>query len=253
MDQTNGRLVLDIGNSRTKLGIFVRGRLVGKTTVSNGDLPAVLQFAQGRSFDAIVVGSVVQEDTALLTGLQALAPVRMIAGTSPSHLRNGYGTPETLGADRWANAVGGSLFFPDRAVLIVSLGTCVVYDLVDAQGTYRGGLISPGLRMRARSMNAFTARLPLVEVPEVPPHVGLSTSACMAGGAHHGLRLELAGLISEWRQQHQGLAVVLTGGDALRYARALENGIFAHPSLTLVGLHALSFFDPPAAGASVAG
>ncbi len=253
MDPIADRLVLDIGNSRTKLGLFSRGRLVRRSALSNGDAAGVRDFLGEGSVDASVVGSVGLEDAGLMKALGSIAPVKVITGLARSHLRNAYATPETLGADRWANAVAASLLFPKRPVLAISLGTCAIYDLVDAEGTYHGGLISPGLRMRAQAMQAFTARLPLVDMPERPARIGLSTEACIAAGVHHGLRSELAGTIAEIRQQHPGLAVVLTGGDAVRYARALENGIFAHPFLTLFGLHALSLYDLQAAAAPAVG
>lgn len=249
MHPKTDRLVLDIGNSRTKLGLFSTGRLARYAAIANGHLSRVQELVGTSPLDRVVVGSVAQEDADLMAGLQAIGPVQVVTGGSPSHLRNLYTTPSTLGADRWANAVGASLLFPGRSVLAVSLGTCTIYDLVDAQGAYHGGLISPGFRMRARAMSEFTARLPMVEPVAHPQRIGLSTMECLAAGVHHGLRAEMVTTIAEIRQQHPGLVVVLTGGDALRFARGLENGIFAHPFLTLFGLHALSLFDRPAAGA----
>ena len=42
-------------------------------------------------------------------------------------------------------------------------------------------------------------------------------------------------------KESPAMAVVLTGGDGLRFARALESGIFAIPFLTLEGYHALAW------------
>jgi type III pantothenate kinase len=253
MEPHTHRLVLDIGNSRTKLGLFNNGRLALHAVLANGDLSGIQGILGTRAVERVVVGSVAREDAQFLNSLGSLAAVHPITGASPSHLQNLYSTPEILGADRWANAVGASLLFPGRAVLAISLGTCAIYDLVDAGGAYRGGIISPGFRMRARSMGEFTARLPVVEPVEDPVPVGLSTLDCLSAGVHHGLRLELKATIAEIGQQHADLAVVLTGGDAPRFARGMENGIFAHPFLTLFGLHALSLFDRPARGLPVSG
>lgn len=252
MDPHTHRLVLDTGNSRTKLGLFSNGRLTRNAMIANGDLSGVLGFLRNGTVERVVVGSVACEDKHLINGLGSIGTVQIITGESPSHLQNHYTTPETLGADRWANAVGASLVFPGRAALAISLGTCVIYDLVNAHGIYLGGIISPGFRMRARAMSEFTARLPMIEPEQDPARIGLSTTACLSAGIHHGLRAELLMTIAEIRQQHPDLAVVLTGGDALRFARGLECGIFAHPFLTLFGLYALSLYDRPVAGATAA-
>ncbi len=244
-------LVLDIGNSRTKAGLFKDARFERNGVFANGDETALAAFVADEKVARIAIGSVARKDVALMTALEHIAPVTVINGNSPSPLRSAYTTPATLGADRLANAVGAWKMFPDRAALAIDLGTCVTYDLVDAHGNYLGGLISPGLRMRARAMHTFSARLPEVDLSETTALIGQSTAECLASGAHHGLRAELRSLIAELGQQHPGLAVVLTGGDAPRFARALENGIFAHPFLTLLGLHALLDFDPPVPGAAV--
>jgi type III pantothenate kinase len=154
-------------------------------------------------------------------------------------LRTAYRTPVTLGVDRLANALGAVSLFPGRAVIAVDLGTCITYDVVDAEGCYAGGLITPGMRMRAKAMNAYSARLPLVRPTGEPPLIGTDTEGSLLAGVHHGVRAELQGLIADLGQGSHRCAVVLTGGDAPRFTKALKSGIFADPLLTLRGLHAL--------------
>ncbi|MBS1580972.1 MAG: type III pantothenate kinase [Bacteroidetes bacterium] len=244
MDHVDTDLVLDVGNTRIKLALFAEGRIVARDTARHGDAAAVAAFLGPVRPRAVVVGSVAERDEALLAFLRTLGPVTEITGASPAPLRNAYGTPATLGVDRLADAVGAMQLFPGRAALAIDLGTCVTYDLVDGAGAYHGGAITPGLRMRARAMHAYSARLPDVDPPEDAALLGTDTVGSLAAGTHHGLRLELEGFIGAFRQQWPDLAVVLTGGDAPRFARALKNGIFAHPSLTLLGLHALFLHDP---------
>ena len=59
-----------------------------------------------------------------------------------------YATPETLGSDRIANAVGAHALCPDNNVLSIMAGTCLVADFVSPDGSYWGGRIAPGMRMR---------------------------------------------------------------------------------------------------------
>lgn len=252
-------LVIDVGNTRLKAALFADAGPVRSFGSHHGDLEGLRQWLGPARPRAVVLASVAAPDAAFEAGLAALGPLLVLNGASPSPLRSAYRTPLTLGLDRLANAVGAVSLFPGRTVIAVDLGTCITYDVVDAEGRYSGGLITPGMLMRARAMNAYSARLPLVSPTEVPPLIGLDTAGCLLAGVHHGVRAELQGLIADLGQGSPDHAVVLTGGDALRFAKALKNGIFADPLLTLRGSHALLLHHrsmdpvPPPAGAGAAG
>lgn len=232
-------LVLDVGNTRTKWALFRGGQALAHGWTANGDTHALQAAVAAHPIADIVVGSTAAPDPPFLQELSARAPVTVITGASPSPLRNAYGTPHSLGADRLANAVAAARRFPGRAVLAISMGTCITYDLVEADGSYRGGAISPGLRMRGRAMATFTARLPDVVPDDAVDAVGTSTEGSLAAGIHFGILGELEGFIRRYGKDRADLAVVLTGGDALPFVRGLESGIFALPLLTLEGYHAL--------------
>lgn len=212
--------------------------------MAHGDAVSLAQWLHGVELDHIALGTVAVPDAAFLEKLRDRAPVKEITGVTPSPIRSLYSTPLSLGVDRLANAVAMAALFPDRSALAIDLGSCITYDLVDGLSVYRGGVISPGMHMRARAMHAYSARLPEVLPQEDSSLPGTDTITSLAAGIHHGLLFELEGMIDAFRQQHPGLAVVLTGGDAPRFAKALKSGIFAHPSLTLLGLYALLHFDP---------
>jgi len=232
-------LVLDVGNSRTKLALFQDGALSRAGTIANGDPRALDAFLAGTRPGHAVIGSVAAPDEALASHLRRICPLLAVTGTGPSPLRSTYATPDTLGVDRLANAVAAAHRFPGRPVLAIDLGTCTTYDLVGPDGIYGGGAISPGFRMRAQAMNAYSAHLPLVEPGDDPPLMGVSTQGSLEAGVHHGVVHELRGFISDYGSRHPRMAIVITGGDAPRFAMALESGIFAHPFLTLEGLHAI--------------
>lgn len=232
-------LVIDVGNSRTKAALFLNGRLKANMIIANGDRNSLKEFIGERPLRASIVANVSAGDGAWAKDLKELAPGILLTGNTVTPLTMAYAEPDSLGADRLANCVGAWRMMPGRNVLVVDLGTCITYDVVEAEGVYRGGAISPGMAMRARAMNAFSARLPLVDPGEGVPILGDSTLSSLASGVHHGIVGELQGFITSYRQQYADLGVILTGGDALRFARALKNGIFAHPFLTLSGLHAI--------------
>lgn len=232
-------LVVDIGNSRVKLALF-RGRQVLRfTRMDRPDAEALRDFLGADRPACIAVASVGVPATTVMPLLEAYGPAIELTGASPAPLPVVYATTATLGVDRLANAVALHEGFPGRPALAIDLGTCITYDLVLPGAGFAGGAISAGPRMRGQAMHRYSARLPLVEDPGSPPLVGRDTLSCLASGIHHGVRLELAGMIAELTLQHPGLAVVLTGGAAPAYAAALKSGIFADPLLTLRGLHAL--------------
>lgn len=232
-------LVIDVGNTRMKAALYGPSGCERRTVLVHGDLTGLRDWVGAEVCESVVMGSVAAVDATFEDGLRSLGPLTVISGSSPSPLRSAYATPLTLGVDRLANMVGAVRLFPNRAVIAIDLGSCITYDVVDGEGTYRGGIIAPGMRMRAQAMNAYSARLPLVEPGAHVPLVGRSTHESLASGIFHGLRSELRALIEDLGHEMAGAAVVLTGGDALRFARALKSGIFADPLLTLNGLHAL--------------
>lgn len=239
MDTVPNDLVVDVGNTRVKAARFQAGRLIAQGAFAHDDLAQLRAFVGGARPRAIALGSVYRAQPALLAYLQEAGPVLEVRGDTPAPVTNGYATPATLGVDRLANAAACWQLFPGRAALAIDAGTCITYDLVDDGGVFRGGAITPGLRMRARAMHAYSANLPEEEPAEEPALIGADTRASLASGLHHGVVAEVRGYITALRQQYPQLAVVVTGGDAPRIARALKNGIFAHPSLTLLGLYAI--------------
>lgn len=239
MNDLRPDLVLDVGNTRTKLALFSGDRVLRTGTMAHSDHAALHQFIAEEAPGYCVVGSVAHADEGFIEHLRSIAPVLVVTGVTPVPLRSHYATPLTLGVDRMANAVGAVRHFPGRPVLAIDLGTCITYDLIAADATYLGGAITPGLRMRARAMHAYSARLPLVEPPADPEPLGTSTQGSLEAGLHHGILGELEGFIQRYTHGSADTAVVLTGGDALRFTRGLKNGIFALPFLTLEGLHAI--------------
>ena len=232
-------LVLDIGNTRTKAALFSSGAVVRHGLLSKSDRNGLEAWLAGEEPGRVALASTGEVDETLNLFVQRLAPLTRITGQSPSPLRSAYTTPNTLGTDRLANAVAAWHLFPQRASLVIDLGTCITYDVVDEGGTYRGGAISPGSRMRAEAMHAHTARLPLVEVVDPPALLGTDTGSALRSGVYHGILAELDTYSRTCRQQWPELAVVLTGGDAPLFVAAIGTRIFADPLLTLRGLHAL--------------
>ena len=234
-------LALDIGNTAVKAGCFDGPAM--RETAACLDAEAVRALVRRWQPRHVIVASVAEEAAVAVEELQTLVPGEVLLfqpGTTAIPLRNAYATPQTLGADRLAAAVGAAGLRPGQDTLIIDAGTALKLDLVTADGTYHGGSIAPGLAMRLRALHAFTGRLPLLALPPADATVGLvgdSTTHSLLSGVVNGTVAEISGLVAQYRQQYPGLGVVLTGGDAAFLAARLPARIFVVPELVLLGLN----------------
>jgi len=148
-----------------------------------------------------------------------------------------YPRPETIGADRLANALAAWSRF-GAPVLVVDFGTAVTFDVVDARGNYVGGIIAPGLSAMTDYLHEKTALLPRVRIRPVRRFLGRSTEEAMQIGAVHGYRGLVRELIAGLRRELRApeLPVVATGGYAGLMARGLPEIRKVDPLLTLDGL-----------------
>ena len=162
---------------------------------------------------------------------------------TPVPIGNAYATPATLGADRLAAAVGASLAAAGRDALIVDFGTAITVDYVSGDGTYRGGAISPGMRMRFEALHRFTARLPLCGETDEERLYGTTTTSCIEQGVMNGIAFEIEGYIERFRRENADICIFFTGGAAKNFAKRIKNAIFADCELVFLGLNRILEFN----------
>jgi type III pantothenate kinase len=129
--------------------------------------------------------------------------------------------------------------FPGAPVLAIVAGTCITYNIVDKNGNFMGGAISPGLHMRVKSMHDYTKKLPLIKLEGEHPLTGNTTETSLRSGVFNGTVAELEGMIYHYLKQYPGLNTTIGGGDSTVLAEALKNGIFARPNLVAQGLYSI--------------
>jgi len=236
-------LVLDIGNTRSKVGLFEGMEL--KRAESFLGIPSLSQikvFLDDQPISTVGLSSVGGSAQDLLLELQKDFNVIEITPSTRIPIESAYTTPETLGMDRKCGAVAGYTRFPNDDVLIVDAGTCITYDLVQAGGLHQGGGISPGYQMRLKAMHHFTERLPEV-TPSKSPEIGLDTPGSMRFGSFWGSIAEINGIIRHFRKNSPNLKVILTGGDTSSIEQQIENPIFAAPNLVMEGIQAILLYN----------
>ena len=121
--------------------------------------------------------------------------------------------------------------------------TLITYELLDKNGVFQGGLISPGMRMRFSALHTFTKRLPLVEPENDSVFIGKSTLQSMQSGVVNGILAEIEGIIERYRHETSTLCVVTCGGDAPFFESKLKHPIFAVPELVLIGLNRILLYN----------
>lgn len=241
-------IVLDFGNTRMKAGVFANGELRNEIAVDRQDAESAIKelFSSSEVQDvaAVTVERNVEEMLQRLCEEEEMNKPFVINHNTPMPFGNSYETPETLGMDRIVNVAGAMEMTDEYPVLVIDAGTAITYDYLDADGVYQGGGISPGISLRFRALNEFTARLPKVEADGLPNLVGKTTDESIKSGVVNGVLGELQEVVNKYRKLSGGkLQVYMTGGDADFLGNHLENINFVSSNLLLRGIQAVFAFN----------
>lgn len=226
---------MDLGNTRAHWAIFEEREMI-----SSGATMPKLEDIKG--VEAAIASNVGSQDLKAIQNQLGIA-IQELDHNSSLPIKIVYNSAESLGADRIAAAVAIHARFPEQAAMSIDLGTCITYDFVNAQGDYLGGAIAPGLSMRSKAMNQFTAKLPEVELSFPSAFIGNSTQHSLQSGVMHGVQYEIEGMISAAEKKFGKIQVILTGGDAFRLVKVIKNHIFADPNLVLKGLNEILLYN----------
>lgn len=221
-----------------KVGFFQDNELINVRVFEDSVklIHALVDF----SCEWIGLASVGNLEPSLLNRLKEQFNVLEISSSTNLPFDNQYGTPLTLGVDRIAAVAAARELFPNQTCLVVDIGTCVTYDLITADNVYLGGGISPGVQLRLKAMNAFTANLPLIEELDLDQKlIGDSTKSCMMSGAVNGLLAEIEGTIQQYQRKFDGINTLLCGGMANTFESKLNSSIFADRNLVLKGIDSI--------------
>ena len=125
------------------------------------------------------------------------------------------------------------------------MGSCVTYNFINKYHEFVGGAISPGLEMRLKALNYYTAKLPLIKADSNVPLIGYDTNTNILTGVVMGMAKEIDGFIDAYKEKFRNFNVLLTGGDIVYLGSHLKNKIFADPDLIFKGLYAISEVNNP--------
>jgi type III pantothenate kinase len=252
-------LAVDVGNTNVVFALVEGRRILSRWRVATdprrtADEYAVwlLQLMQLQGFareriDRMIVATVVPR---ALHNIDVLARKYFsvnpwVAGEPPVTwgFRADVEEPRSLGADRAVNIVSAHEAHRGEDLIIVDFGTATTFDAVDFTGTYKGGIIAPGINLSLDALVAAAAKLPRIAVgkPRTASVLGRNTEDQMAIGVFWGYVAMMEGLIARMRAEiGRPVRVVATGGLAVLFDE--HTTIFDHvdPDLTLTGLAILA-------------
>ena len=233
-------LCLDFGNTRLKAAIFDDENFIEEIVLPNDEMFTIERLIAIHQPQKTILSSVINHNPAMESFLDSKTAFHKLSHFTKANFTTPVGKPETIGADRLALCAAAVHFYPGKNNLVIGLGTCITYNFINQYHQFIGGSISPGMEMRFKAMQVFTAKLPLVHAEWNFPIIGYDTKTNMQSGVIAGIAYEMDGFIDEYAQKYGNFNVVLTGGDTPYFARRLKNRIFADSNFLFKGLYALS-------------
>lgn len=236
------KIVIDIGNSYIKAALFKEGEILWQGQSKPEAFIAYIKpiFSNYKPIDKLIYSASGKIDVSILNYFNAQSEVIAFTHQTKIPFTIDYQTPETLGLDRLALMAAAHFFYPFQNVLVIDAGTCITYDFMSKENRYLGGSISPGLDMRFKALNHFTAALPrlYLENPKTQP-IGKNTKDAILNGVIQGVVYEIDQNIERYISDYKDLTLILTGGDQQYLSTKLKNSIFANLNFQLYGLHAI--------------
>ena len=233
-------ICFDFGNTRLKAAVFIGDKFVEEIILPNDDIHTVERLIEIQRPQKTILSSVIHHNQAIENLLAQKTRFHKLSHLTKANFTSPVGKPETIGADRLALAAAAVHYNPNKNNLVIGLGSCITYNFINQYNEFIGGSISPGMDMRFKAMQVFTAKLPEVKADWNYPLIGYDTKTNMQSGVIAGIAFEIQGFIDAYSEKYSNFNVVLTGGDASYFASRLKNKIFADYNFLFKGLYALS-------------
>ncbi len=247
------QLVVDVGNTETVVGVAdtttslaAHWRVSSSVPRTGDEMTALIRaFLAGDGIDEAsltrgVIGSVVPSvNHVWLKTLRKIIGEDVVVVDAQSELPIELDVEEPLsvGADRIVNTLAARELY-HRDTIAVDLGTATTFDIITAEGVFKGGVISPGINAGLEWLAARTAKLPKVELQRPELVIGRRTETCIQSGVFYSATEAVDGIVQRIKEEwdNPDAYVVATGGFANAMGPHLETVDAIEPYLTLYGL-----------------
>ncbi|HNR93679.1 MAG TPA: type III pantothenate kinase [Kiritimatiellia bacterium] len=239
-------LTIDIGNTSVAVGLYENGEILRQTWLRHRDATAelldarLMESADGITPCGAAMASVVPDANDTWRGaverLFGFQPMRVTCESSLG-IPVTYPRPETIGADRLANAAGAAVRY-GLPVIVADFGTALTFDIVSAVNGYIGGVIAPGLPLMFDYLAEKTALLPHIKPEPAQTIIGKSTEDAIRSGARWGYLGMVREILRRVEEEmgEANVTVCATGGFAPWVLDGMDREIIFDHSLTLFGI-----------------
>ena len=259
-------LAIDAGNTNLVFALVDEGQIKARWRIATDARRTADEYAvwlyqllelegfSKDSVDAVIIATVVPR---ALHNLEVLASKyfrceSLVAGQGKAAWPVAFDVdePQNVGADRALNGIAAHAKYPGD-LIVIDFGTATTFDLVDANGAYKGGIIAPGINLSLDALVSATAKLPRIAI-EAPSDnvsvIGRTTQDQMLIGIYWGYVAMLEGLTARMKQElGRAATVIATGGLADLFDKHTQVFDAIEPDLTIQGLGLL--YDIAVSGA----
>ena len=235
------KLVIDIGNTLAKVALFEKKNIVKTVSLKSINFEVIKDFIKNKTVTNTILSSVKDSSKEQLSIINNFNAIQLNDNVKYP-IKINYNNINDLGKDRLAAIIAAINLYTNENILILDIGTCLTIDFIN-NNEYLGGRISPGLDIRYKALNKFTAKLPLCEKNFKILKYGNSTLTSIQSGVQKGMIDEIDTTITEFKQENKNNIVIVTGGDYFFFEKELKNSIFADQFLVLRGLNEILDFN----------
>jgi len=238
------KLLVDIGNTRSKFALSEDRSVRSAFTVSNEELSAeVLNSHCSESLvpasawiSSVGPGAVLSLIDSWITVRFKMAATHVSVSGEVCGVTNGYHDLDKLGVDRWVAAIGARQVEDKLDLIIIDAGTALTVDWLSRNNVFEGGIIFPGYELMHRALVGNTAGIES-KMQLTERIIGKTTSECVNSGISYGLVGAVERIVKEM-QKHikKQCAVIVTGGGAEALSSMMNIEFRLEPRLVLLGL-----------------
>ncbi|MFT5756732.1 MAG: type III pantothenate kinase [Alteromonadaceae bacterium] len=234
------KIMLDIGNTRTKFVIKQNGLTQPIQTIDNNKLTTTWLNGNWQKATHILIANVNQpiltEELELWAKEKVITLKNIKSESARFGITNCYEQPNTLGVDRWLTLIGAGCDFPKKNVLIIDSGTATTIDYLTSDGKHQGGWILPGIVTLFESIIARATHVDAKYISSPSISLGRNTSECVNSACWAATIGLIEVTIANIRQNNTIDDVILLGGNANALKTLLSEPVIIEQNLMFSGL-----------------